>query len=268
MLLTLKGNWRHYLTEALGLFTFMVCAGALMTLFQHPAFPAYRAMGSDLARRTMVGAGLGCATVAIIYAPWSQRSGAHINPAVTWSFFRLGKIGGLDAVLYTVAQFIGAALAPVALSFVIGRAFAHPAVMYGATLPKAGGPVAAFAAEFAISFGLMLAVLLCLNSVRGKSWAGLVVAVLIAVYVALESPISGMSLNPARSFGAALSSGEWKGLWIYFTAPPLAMLLATEAFLLLKRRGLVAQTRGSTRRFVIIRDFEDGPHYPVAPTVS
>lgn len=262
---TLSGLLRRhcldYLAEALGLFVFMLFAGGLTTLVEHPSSPVHKAVDSGLLRRGLIGAGLAVVTAAIIYAPWSQRAGAHINSAVTWSFYRLGKIGLTDALFYTAAQCLGAMLAPFVLALVIGRAFAHPDVMNGATLPKAGGPAAAFAAEFAISFVLMLALLVCINSGKWMQRAGLVAAALIGLYITFESQISGMSLNPARSFGTALNSGNWRGLWIYFTAPPAAMLLAAEAFLLLRRRGLVDSSH-SPNRSCIVCDFKDGPHYP------
>lgn len=260
----LKRHRRDYLAEALGLFVFMIFAGALTTLVEHPALPVHKAVPSGLLRRGLIGAGMAVVTAAIIYTPWSQRAGAHINPAVTWAFFRTGKIGLTDALAYTTAQFAGAVAAPFVLAMVIGRAFAHPDVTYGATLPKAGGPVAAFAAEFVISFILMLALLVCINSHSWTKRAGLVAAGLIGLYITFESQISGMSLNPARSFGAALNSGEWRGLWIYFVAPPLAMLLAAEAFLILRRRGLVDSMRAPGRACTIC-DFQDGPHYPKPP---
>jgi aquaporin Z len=100
-------------------------------------------------------------------------------------------------------------------------------VRFAVTLPGAGA-AAAFAAEAAISFVLMLVVLSSSNAPRLMRWTGVLVGGLVAAYIAFEAPISGMSMNPARSLGSAAGARLFEGLWIYFTAPPLGMLLAAE----------------------------------------
>ena len=77
----------------------------------------------------------------------------------------------------------------------------------------------------------MLALLLVTKSKKTEKYAGAVAGVLIMLYLTFEEPYSGMSLNPARSFASAFAAREWKDLWIYFTAPPFAMLLAAQVFL-------------------------------------
>src|SRR4029077_10552998 len=71
-------------------------------------------------------------------------------------------------------------------------------------------------------------------------WTGVVAATLIAVYVALEAPLSGMRMNPARSVASAVNAGLYTSLWIYFVAPPLGMLLASEVYV---------RSRGTARVF-------------------
>ncbi len=66
----------------------------------------------------------------------------------------------------------------------------------------------------------------------------MIAGVLVATFISIEAPLSGMSMNPARTFGSALSGGIWDALWIYFTAPPLGMLLASELYV--RTRGLGA----------------------------
>jgi aquaporin Z len=86
----------------------------------------------------------------------------------------------------------------------------------------------AFLAELLISFVLMTVVLTVSNTQRLARFTGLFAGALVATYISLEAPLSGMSMNPARTFSSALSAHLWTALWIYFTAPPLGMLLAAQ----------------------------------------
>lgn len=253
MLDALKDHWRDYLLEAGGLLVFMLGAGAFGTLFLYPGSPVADAIGSDLLGRVGLGLCMGLVTFSIL-GSIGGRTGAHINPAVTWAFYRAGKIGRADAIWYTVAQFAGACLAPMLLHAVIGAPFASEEVKYATSQPGPGGDLVAFAAEFVISLVLMLVVLIALNSERLEKKTPAIVGALIAVYIAVESPLSGMSLNPARSFGSALTAGQWNGMWVYFTAPVLAMLLAVTIYERMRAAG----------RTLVTADFKPSPHYPVA----
>jgi aquaporin Z len=168
--------------------------------------------------------------MAIIYSPWGKQSGAHLNPVVTLTFFRLGKIQALDAFFYIVAQFIGGLLGVLLVSVVLKEAMADPAVNYVVTLPGPAGPGVAFLAELIISFGLMLMVLFVSNSPSRGQYTGLFAGILIAAYITLEAPLSGMSMNPARTLASAIPAQNWTALWVYFTAPLAGMLLASEVY--------------------------------------
>jgi aquaporin Z len=76
----------------------------------------------------------------------------------------------------------------------------------------------------------MLVVLIVSNHPKLNAWTGVFAGVLVAVYIAVEAPLSGMSMNPARSFASALPAHLWTDFWIYFTAPLLGMLLAAECY--------------------------------------
>ena len=105
---------------------------------------------------------------------------------------------------------------------------------------------------------LMLVLLLAINSERWEKAAGAFAAALIALYIALESPLSGMSLNPARSFGSALTAGQWTGMWLYFLAPVASMLLATEAYRWMRRHGWIDRPEGKTASSLcLLCDFKD-----------
>jgi aquaporin Z len=109
---------------------------------------------------------------------------------------------------------------------------ARRTVRYAATIPGIYGDSIAFVAELAISFILMSAVLFASNHEVLAPCTHYLAAILVAVYIAFESPLSGMSTNPARTFGPALNAGYWQALWICFIGPPLGMLAAAEVFLL------------------------------------
>jgi aquaporin Z len=103
-------------------------------------------------------------------------------------------------------------------------------------MPGIYGNTIAFVAELALSFLLMSAILFASNYEVLAPCTHYLAAVLVAVYIAFESPLSGMSTNPARTFGPALYGSYWHALWIYFIAPPMGMLGAAEFFLLARKR--------------------------------
>ena len=225
---SLSDHWREYLMEAGGLGIFMISACVFTTVMEHPSSPVRQAIGSAFVRRAIVGVSMGLTAIGLIYSPWGKQSGAHLNPSVTVTFYRLGKLAKPDAFFYVLAQFMGATAGVLVATVFLWHWISHPAVNYAATVPGSEGESAAFAAEFLISFLLMAVILFVSNSKTFPALTGLVSGILVATYISLEAPISGMSMNPARTFGSAVSSHVWKGWWIYFTAPPIGMLLAAE----------------------------------------
>ena len=230
----LKRHWPEYLMEAAGLGLFMVSACLFGTLMEHPGSPVRQAIADPFLRRVFMGLAMGLTAVGIIYSPWGKQSGAHINPAVTFTFLRLRKIAPWDALFYILAQFAGGVAGVLLAATALGDRIAHPSVRYVVTLPGAHGLGVAWLAEFAISFLLMFAVLNISNTTRLNRLTGFFAGTLVMTYISLEAPISGMSMNPARTLGSALPAHLWTALWIYFTAPPLAMLLAAEVYLRLR----------------------------------
>jgi aquaporin Z len=232
----LRAHWPEYLIEAAGLAFFMISACTFGVLLFHPGSPVQAALGSDLARRELMGLAMGGTAVAIIYSPWGQRSGAHINPSTTLAFLRLGKVSPADAGFYIASQFLGA-VSGVAISWaLLGARLAHPSANFVATVPGPGGALVAFSAEVAIAFLLMSAVLVVSGS-RFQRLTGLCAGLLVATFIVFEAPMSGMSMNPARSFGSAVFAGALTPLWIYFLAPPLGMQLAAGLLPARAKRG-------------------------------
>ena len=223
-------HWREYLMEAGGLGIFMISACVFTVLFEHPESPLHQWIASAFIRRIIIGVGMGLTAIALVYSPWGKQSGAHLNPSVTLTFFRLGKLTQRDAFFYVLAQFVGAYLGVLLSALFLRQWISYPAVNYAATVPGPMGEGVAFAGEFAISFVLMTVILLISNGRTFPALTGVVSGILVATYIGLEAPLSGMSMNPARTFGSALSSQVWKGWWVYFTAPPIGMLLAAELY--------------------------------------
>jgi aquaporin Z len=239
----LRTHWPEYLIEGWALGTFMVAAGIVATLLGAHASPVYRALPDPLWRNAAGGLAMGVTAVALIHSGWGKRSGAHMNPAVTLTFLRLGKVRPWDALFFVVAQLLGGTAGVLLVAALAGHAFRDPPVSYAATLPGPAGPGVAFAAEFVISAVLMLTVLSLSASRRLAPFTGVTVGCLVATYITFESPLSGMSMNPARSLASAAPGMLWQHLWIYLSAPLLGMLSGAQLFLMVAgaRRVLCAK---------------------------
>jgi aquaporin Z len=228
----LRAHWPEYLIEACGLGAFMVSACLFVALFEYAWSPLHQQIADPTVRRALIGLAMGLTAIAIIYSPWGNRSGAHLNPAVTLTFWRLGKIAGWDALFYVLAQFAGGLAGVLLSAAILGMpVISDAAVNYAVTVPGESGPAVALLAEAVISFGLMLAVLVVSNRPATNRYTGLIAGALVATYITIEAPLSGMSMNPARTVGSALPAQVWSHVWIYFVAPPLGMLLAAEVYL-------------------------------------
>lgn len=227
-------HWPEYLIEAACLGLFMLSAAGFATVLQHPASPVSAWLPHPLAQRFPMGLAMGLSAVALIYSPLGRRSGAHMNPAVTLAFLRLGKIAPRDAAGYVTAQFAGGVAGIVLATALLRGLPADPSVNYVATLPGEPGVAAAFAAEVGISFLMMMVILALSNDPALAQYTGLAAGALVALYIILEAPLSGMSMNPARTLGSNLLADAAASLWIYFTAPTLGMLLGAEVFVRLQ----------------------------------
>ncbi len=236
----LRAHWPEYLMEGAELGLFMLSACAFTVLLFHPDSPVPTALPDATMRRLLIGIAMGLTAVALIYSPFGKRSGAHFNPSLTLTYLRLARVAPADALFYVLAQFTGAVLGVLVAALVFGARLGHAGVNYAATLPGPRGAPVAFVAELAISFVLMTVVLVVSSQPRLARFTGLFAAALVATYITVEAPLSGMSMNPARSFGSAFFARAWSGLWIYFVAPPLGMLLAAEAYVRLRGARAVA----------------------------
>ena len=228
-------HWQEYVIDGLCLGLFMLSATTFATLLQHPSSPLSSWHVAPVIQRIPMGVAMGLTAAAIIYSPLGRRSGAHMNPALTLTFLRLGRVAAVDALGYIAAQFAGGAAGVVAALWLLRGLPADPSVNFIATMPGADGSAIAFLAETVISFGMMFMVLSATNTPRLAPFTGVLAGVLVAIYITVEAPLSGMSMNPARSFGPGMLAHQGRSLWIYFVAPTLGMFAAAEVFI--RRHG-------------------------------
>jgi aquaporin Z len=213
----------------------MLSACAFTVWLFDPLFPALHLLPSALARRVLMGIAMGVTAVLIIHSPMGKRSGAHFNPAITLTYLRLGKIAEPDALFYVIFQFFGGVFGVGVAALLFGRELAAPSVEYAVTVPGIYGTAAAFFAELFMATLLMGVVLWSTNQPSLAMRTSYFVGILIAFYIVLFAPVSGFSINPARTTGSALFAHIWTAAWIYFTAPLLGMMIAAEVFV--RRHG-------------------------------
>ena len=165
---------------------------------------------------------------AMIYA-LGHLSGAHINPAVTLAFWSARRFPAAEVIPYLLAQCAGAVAASLALKGALG-----PVGRMGATLPTI--PVgAAFGVEWLLSFALMFVIMAVATDQRvADGFAALAVGLTVGFCALMGGPLTGASMNPARSFGPALVGGLWQAHWLYWLSPISAMVVAARAYDLLR----------------------------------
>lgn len=249
----MAAHWREYLAEACALGLFMASASVFTVLLEHPASLAHMAIDDPVVRRMLMGLAMGATAAALIYSPLGARSGAHMNPAVTLAFLRLGRISARDAVGYIGAQFAGAWLGTWVSAWLLDGRLGDPGVNFVMTLPGAYGAGPAIAGELAISF-LMLSVVLAVAARPTTMRAtGLVAGFIVLLNITFEAPLSGMSMNPARSLGPALVAGNFSWYWIYLLVPPAGMFLAAELHRALASGGCAKLNHSSSVRCIFCR---------------
>ena len=208
-----KIHWPEYLMEAGLLGAFMVSACVFGALYEFPHSPVHQAIMSSFLRRLLMGISMGLTAIAIIYSPWGKQSGAHINPSVTLTFLRLGKIKGWDAFFYMASQFTGAVLGVLLVASFLAKQVSDPAVRYVVTTPGPRRTVGSVAGgiRHCGRNDVGRAVFLESSPAR-RLHRSCSPGLLVATYITIEAPFSGMSMNPARTFGSAFPSGIWDGL--------------------------------------------------------
>lgn len=173
----------------------------------------------------------GLVVLAMIYT-LGDISGAHLNPAVTLGFYSARRFSARDVLPYILAQCAGALLASGILKLLFP---AHQNL--GATHP-AGSAMQTFVLETVLTFLLMFVVLNVSTGAKEKgATAGIAIGAVIGLEAMFAGPITGASMNPARSFAPALLSGQMADLWIYLAAPVLGALVAVAACCCVREKG-------------------------------
>ncbi len=226
----LRRHWFLYVYEGAELAWFMVAACVATVVLFGVGSVGMRVVPDAALRRLLMGLAMGGTAVMIIHSPMGKRSGAHFNPAITLTYLGLGKIGVWDAVGYVVGQFAGGVVGVGLSALMLGRALAQPSVEYAVTVPRIGGTVGAFGAELFMASLLMGVVLWMTNRRRLAGYTSYAVGVLITGYVFFFAPVSGFSINPARTVGSAVFAQVWTAEWVYFVAPLLGMFGAAAVY--------------------------------------
>jgi aquaporin Z len=219
-----KQEWRRLFSELMGtFFLVLVAAGGGM---MGQAFP-------DTISRTAAVTAPGLMVMAIILF-MGKVSGAHLNPAVSIAFALRGDFPWRRVPGYIVIQLIGAALAALFLTSVI-----DVSATFGSNYPAEGySAFDAFLMEAVLTLGLVSVIL---GTASGAQNIGIIGAVGVGAYIALAglwgSPISGASMNPARTFGPNLIGGDFTDYWVYIAGPLTGALLAVGAAFVLRGYG-------------------------------
>jgi aquaporin Z len=217
-------EWRRLFSEVLGtFFLVLVAAGGGM---MGQAFP-------DTISRTAAVTAPGLMVLAIILF-MGKVSGAHLNPAVSFAFALRGDFPWRRVPGYIVAQLVGAVLAALFLVYVI-----DVSATFGSNYPATGfSDLAAVLMEIVLTFGLVNVIL---GTASGAQNLGVIGALGVGAYIALAglwgSPISGASMNPARTFGPDLVGQDFTGFWVYLVGPLVGAALAVGAAFVLRGPG-------------------------------
>jgi len=208
--------WREVLAESIGTFA-LVFAGTGAVMVNQISNGAITHLGISFV--------FGAVVAALIYG-MGHLSGAHFNPAVTLGFWASGFFPKRRVLPYILAQSAGAIAASTLLLIALG-----PVAQLGATVPLNGNWLQSLVLETVLTFILMFVILGSgLDRRAHLGFAGLAIGLMVGLEAAFMGPITGASMNPARSLGPAFVGGIWQHHWVYWVAPILGAQLAVVVY--------------------------------------
>lgn len=203
---------KKYICEFIGTFALVFCGTGAIII---------NSLSNGTISHVGIAITFGLVVMSMIYT-LGEKSGAHFNPAVTLAFTFSRLFSKKLMLPYIISQFIGAISASALLKLLFPES-----INLGATLP-AGSAIQSLVLEYLLTFFLMLVIL---NVAHGSKEQGLFAGIAIGGVVTLEAmfagPISGASMNPARSLGPAVITGNFSHLWLYFVGPVLGSISAS-----------------------------------------
>jgi aquaporin Z len=226
-----KKNLQHYLQEALGLAIFMISACFFSGMFEAKNSSWHLAISNDFSRTIIMGVMMGITALFIFYSPLTAPSGSHINPAVTITFLRLGKMGRWDSFFYIIFQLAGGLIAVYIMALLMGKTLTDAPVNYAVTIPGKYGVAVAAITEFCIAFLMMTMILFTTASDRLKKYTRIFSGCFVCLFVIFAGPVSGFGMNPARTAASAVPANMYTSFWLYMIMPFAGMLAGAEVFI-------------------------------------
>ena len=225
-------NWSEYGAELLGTAFNILVGFSIITFDFGKGLPVEHLIPAESPRLLINGLIFAGSGAIFAISPLGKLSGAHLNPSLSIAFWLEGKMHKRDLFGYIIGQFLGAIIGTFLAVVLWGKYFAS--VNYSITLPGNGYPLwYVFLAEVFMTSLLVLSIFIFLSHRQLLLWTPIMVWLLVATMVWLGVPISGTSLNTARSIGPALVAWQWQHQWLYLIAPPLGALIAVGVFRLI-----------------------------------
>lgn len=219
-----RENWRLYFAEFLGT-ALLLCVGLSIVIFLFGKDgPGAHLIPNVKLRQAVSGFLFGSVGATIALSPIGKVSGAHVNPAVTLGFRFLGKLTIRRTAGYILAQLAGAVVGclPLLLWGDLGKS-----LNFGLTSRGTNYTVfECILGEIITTFMLVAVLCIFIGNKKTRKYTPFTIPILYAIMVPLEADVSGISTNPARSFGPAVVSGQWTEWWIYWVGPISGMVIA------------------------------------------